>query len=139
MIAEKVAPVADETVAFRLTFTKARQRRPENLDDFESVILRLKDDRWMHEGAPPRPGKRRQDDYALQLLRRAIDEAGEPVPGQAQHISRVPISLWERYCETHDLSVADKLEDRTRAFRKAVIKLQDSGKIVTKRRYAWIS
>ena len=127
MIAETVAPVADETVAFRLTFTKARQRRPENLDDFESVILRLKDDRWMHEGAPPRPGKKEnQDSNALRLLREAIDEVGEPVPGKPHNIRGVKILLWRSYCNTRHLSDSDNPDSQRQAFKRAMSGLHTS-------------
>ena len=81
---------------------------------------------------------RKQGDYALDLLQRAIEEAGEQVPGEAANVRGVPLTLWRRYCDTHNLSVADNDESRERAFRRSVQKLRDAGRIRTKAKQVWI-
>ncbi len=136
MIAEKVDD-PDADIALKLTFTKARQRRPETREDFETVVLRLKDDAWTSENAAP-DRNRKQGDYALDLLRRAIEEAGDKVPGEAANVRGVTLKLWRRYCNTHNLSVADNDDSRERAFRRSVQKLRDAGRIRTKVEKVWI-
>ena len=136
MIAEEVDD-PDADIALRLTFTKARQRRSETREDFETVVLRLKDDAWTSESAAP-DRNRKQGDYALELLRRAIDEAGERVPGEAAKVRGVTLKLWRGYCDTNELSLADSDDSRVRAFRRAVQKLRDAGCIRTKAGKVWI-
>lgn len=41
---------ADTDVSFRLGFRKARERTPDNRDDFQEVTVALVNDEWMHEG-----------------------------------------------------------------------------------------
>ena len=136
MIAEKVDD-PDADIALKLTFTKARQRRPETREDFETVVLRLKDDAWTSENAAP-DRNRKQGDYALELLRRAIEEAGDKVPGEAANVRGVTLKLWRGYCNTHNLSVADNDDSRERAFRRSTQKLRDAGRIRTKAEKVWI-
>ncbi len=42
-------------IAFDLRFTKARERTPENRNDFEPVRITLAGDRWASTGTEPRP------------------------------------------------------------------------------------
>ena len=136
MVAEKVDdPTAD--IAMKLSFTKARQRRPETREDFETVVLRLKDDTWTSEGAAP-ARKRSQGDHALDLLRQAIDEAGEKIPGLPASVRGVSSGLWKKYCETYDLSASDNPLSRERAFDRAREKLLDRKIIKSKLRKVWI-
>lgn len=44
-------------VAFKIDFTKARRRRPETRQDFETVTLTLRDDQWHVDGATEAPRK----------------------------------------------------------------------------------
>jgi hypothetical protein len=136
MIAEKVDD-PDADIALKLSFTKARQRRPETREDFEPVVLRLKDDAWKSEGAAPERN-RSQGGYALELLRRAIEEAGEQVPGEAANVRGVSTELWKKYCETFDLSVSDKSSSRDKAFDRARKKLLDKKAIRSKCGKVWI-
>ena len=62
-------------------------------------MLRLKDDTWSSEGAAP-VRKRSQGDHALDLLRQAIAEAGEKIPGLPASVRGVSAGLWKKYCET---------------------------------------
>ncbi len=68
-VAEKIED-ADADLAMNLNFSKARQRRPETRGNFETVVLRLKDNAWSSEAAAS-DRKRKQGDYALELLRGA--------------------------------------------------------------------
>ena len=79
MVAEKIND-PDADIAMKLSFTKSHQGKPEDKADFADVVLRLKDDSWSSEVAALER-KQKQEDYALDLLRKAIAEAGEKVPG----------------------------------------------------------
>ncbi len=137
MVAEKADdPAAD--IAMRLHFTKSRQRRRETRADYEAAELRLKDNAWTSEPTEERHDGS-QGDYALDLLRRAIADAGEPIPGEPASVLAVPISLWEAYCETHDLSLSDNAKSRAKAFTRAISKLQRQKLIRTKRKKVWIT
>jgi hypothetical protein len=136
LIAEKVEDAAAD-IAMKLSFTKARQRRPETREDFETVVLRLKDDAWTSEGATPKR-KQKQDDYALSLLRQAIDEHGEQVPGLPAGVRGVSTDLWKKYCEICNLSRSDKASSRERAFDRARKMFLDKKIIKSKRGKVWI-
>jgi hypothetical protein len=136
MIAEKIDD-PDADIAMKLSFTKARQRRPENRDDYATLVLRLKDDVWTSEGAVP-DRKRKQGDYALDLLKKAIEEAGERIPGEPASVRGVASDLWEKYCETYDLSTSDNPGSRGKAFDRARKKLLDDKIIRAKRGKVWV-
>ncbi len=136
MIAEKVDD-PDADIALKLTFTKARQRRPETREDFETVVLRLKDDAWTSEGVPPER-KQTQEDHALSILRQAIAEGGEKIPGLPADVRGVSTDLWKKYCETYNLSRSDKASSRERAFDRARKMFLDKKIIKSKLGKIWI-
>src|SRR5207245_1588046 len=39
----------DTDISFSMKFTKARERRPDNRDDFQDVKIALVNDQWEHE------------------------------------------------------------------------------------------
>lgn len=64
----------DADICFTLNFTKARERNPENRDDFAPVTIRLKDDTWSQcpaekKSKPPRLGVNEQ--ALLRILAKA--------------------------------------------------------------------
>jgi hypothetical protein len=136
MIAEKVDD-PDADIAMRLTFPKARERRPETRDDYEPVVLRLKDDAWTSEGAVPKR-KQTQDSYALNLLQQAITEAGEQVPGLPAEVRGVNTDLSKKYCETYNLCSSDNPSSCEKAFDRARNRLLDKKVIKSKLRKVWI-
>ncbi len=136
MVAEKVDD-PDADIAMRLSFTKSRQGKPEDKADFADVVLRLKDDTWTSDAAVP-ARKQKQEDYALDLLRRAIAEAGEMVPGLPASVRGVSTELWKRYCETYNLSVSDEPSSRGRAFDRARKKFLDRKIIKSKLGKVWV-
>ena len=136
ILGEKVEdPEAD--LAMRLKVTKARQRRPETRDDYEPVVMRLKGDRWTSEQAAPER-KRRQEDHALSILRQAIAEGGEKIPGLPADVRGVSTDLWKKYCETYNLSRSDKASSRERAFDRARKMFLDKKIIKSKLGKIWI-
>ncbi len=136
MVAEKVDD-PDADIAMRLSFPKARERQRETRDDYEPIVLRLKDDAWTSEGAATK-SKQKQEDYALELLRNAINEHGEKVPGLPASVRGVSTELWKKYCETYNLSVSDKASSRDRAFDRARKMFLDKKIIRSKLGKVWI-
>ena len=78
---------------------------------------------------------------ALELLQRAIEDAGEPAPDNG-HIPRtnrvVRGSLWRAYCEKGTLTTSDKSDTKDKAFNRAVNKLQEQGVIGIWTDLVWI-
>ena len=62
-------------IAFRLSFTKARERAPENRDDFKPAIITLANDKWSSETAGARVKLSSQQQAALELLTEPMSEA----------------------------------------------------------------
>lgn len=65
-----------DEIAFTLSFEhpgKARRRTPDNREDFETVTVRLKDDRWTSEVAEPATTTRRLTPLGKQFYRAFLD------------------------------------------------------------------
>jgi hypothetical protein len=130
-------PEAD--IAFKVKFTKARERTPENRSDFEEAVIILAADRWSsergHVGAK-RPAK----DRAFDLLRDAIAREGE-VPPANGHIppaaACVTEDLWRRYCEAGCISEGS-VDAARMAFKRAAKKLVHSGRAGKWENWVWI-
>jgi RecA-family ATPase len=73
-----------------------------------------------------------QQQKALKLLKKAIDEAGEIPPG-SNHIPAnvrcVRTSLWRAYCEQGSITQSDKPDTRRTAFNRAAEVLDNRDKI----------
>jgi hypothetical protein len=130
LIAVEQHPTA--AVAFNLTFTKARERTPDNRADYEPATITLANDQWTSSrGAHTPIRKRTGQDRAFELLKEAIAAAGEIPPRSKQippDIHCVDESLWRRYCRLGCLSEPGddplkKAEAEGRAFRRAAGKL----------------
>jgi hypothetical protein len=84
-----------------------------------------------------------QAKIALELLRRAIDAAGEPSPGGRHYptgqIRVVPESLWEAYCKTGSITASDSPDTARKAFRRAAEKLQEFGIVQVWGGFVWIT
>jgi hypothetical protein len=119
-------------ICFKLSFTKARERRPDNRADFDQTIITLANDRWTSErGGHVRTTKRTATDRVLELLREAINREGT-VPAPNSHIPPntrcVTEGLWRRYCDAGTVSEgsdepAKKAEATRKAFQRATQKL----------------
>ena len=78
---ERIKDTSDD-IAFTVTFTKARERNPENSADFEPVTISLRGDEWLHgkvEKVINRPMSDRQQ-LAFEALTSLAAEHGEPLP-----------------------------------------------------------
>jgi hypothetical protein len=123
-------PGAD--IAFQLTFTKTRERTPNNRTDFEPALITLADDTWTSErGGHVRTRSRTTPDRAVELLQEAIIRDGT-IPPANEHIPPntpcVTEGLWRRYCEAGFLTdgspePAKKAEAVRKAFKRACEKL----------------
>jgi hypothetical protein len=82
-----------------------------------------------------------QQRMALNLLRKALAEAGEMAPA-SNHIPKrriVPIELWRTYCEAGRLSNADKPDSRRRAFHRCVADLRSKEIIGVWTDHVWVT
>lgn len=64
---------------------------------------------------------------ALDLLRRAMDEQGQPAPGGSQYppgSRTIPLSAWRAYCDAGTIAESEKPDSRRRAFVRACKDLQ---------------
>lgn len=90
-------------LSFTLKFTKARQRTPDNRDDFEPVTLSLIDDQWSATAAPRGGGKRKMPQHASvarETLQEAIEAMGEPPPPVGPFpdgVKVVKLDTWRTY------------------------------------------
>jgi RecA-family ATPase len=91
-------------IAFKLEFTKARQRKPSNRADYETVNLILENDQWRTEAAKPntkakQPGKNQK--VLLNCLDTVLATSGEPSPkftGMASSGTVASYNLWQKQC-----------------------------------------
>jgi hypothetical protein len=85
IIAEKVNDIQAD-IGMRLTFRKARNRKPDNREDFETVTLTLQDDKWSAGDM----GKRRvkltdMERRAFDVLQAVLADEGEGIRNMARH------------------------------------------------------
>jgi hypothetical protein len=105
-------PAAD--IAFKIRFTKARERTPDNRADFDEAIITLADDTWSSERSThvrtAKPTKPQAADRVFELLAEAIAIDGEVVPSN-RHVPPdargVRLDTWRRYCEAGCISEGD--------------------------------
>lgn len=92
--------------------------------------------------APPRaPKLSAAQQRALQLLGKAIDDAGE-VPPASNHIPAsarcITEDLWRRYCYQGGVSAGDQ-EAKKKAFQRAAESLVASGRVGKWEPYVWVA
>jgi hypothetical protein len=127
-------------LAFKLTFSKARERVRSNRADFDPIIVTLADDEWISEPCDGKGGKKpKAKDRALQLLSEAIMQEGE-IPPACNHIPQgVPCvrrTLWRQY---HKLgTIYDNANTESQAFHRACQKLIADGVIGTWQEWVWL-
>jgi hypothetical protein len=79
---------------------------------------------------------------ALDLLRRAVDDAGESAPASnhvPQHVRVVDLSLWRQYAYEGSVTGSDKPDAKRKAFDRAVTKLQSMGLVGVWGSFAWLT
>ena len=139
-------PTAD--IAFKIRFTKARERTPDNRADFDEAIVTLADDTWSSERGGQSPGKRAAPDRVFELLQDAIAANGViPPEAGAGHVPRdmpcVPLGLWRRCCEMGCISDGDpdpvkKAAADRKAFWRASNRLLDAGRVGKWNDLVWV-
>lgn len=91
---------------------------------------------------PKKPPKfARGAKIAIDMLRRAIDEAGQAPPANNHTPSAaraVAEDLWRTYCYQGSISASEKQEARQKAFKRAADELQASGIIGVWNGWVWI-
>jgi hypothetical protein len=79
---------------------------------------------------------------ALDLLRRALDDAGEPAPASnhvPQHVRVVDLSLWRQYAYEGSVAGSDKPDAKRKAFDRAITRLQSAGLVGVWGKVAWLA
>jgi hypothetical protein len=79
---------------------------------------------------------------ALDLLRRAIIDAGETPPASKhvpQHVRVVALRLWRQYAYAGSVTGSDKPDAKRKAFDRAVTKLQSLGLVGVWEEWAWLA
>ena len=133
-----------DDLTFSLEFTKARERTPENREEFEDVTITLKGDHWeLAKGAGLR-GKKvpASVQTAFAMLHKALDEAGERPPASEhipEHVRCVRLSLWKKYCEMGAITKSDNDDAFRMAFTRAGDKLQQLGLVAVWGEYVWVT
>jgi hypothetical protein len=131
-------PGAD--IAFQMKFTKARERRPDNRNDFEPAVITLADDKWTSAQGVIVRTKPQAKDRALELLKEAIGREGTSPPACA-HIPPdtqcVTVGLWRRYCQLGCITEGDERAAR-KAFERASNALLKAGLIGKWDLWVWI-
>ena len=91
----------------------------------------------MHEPLKRITGKA---SIALDMLTRAIEEAGEIPPANSHipgNVRAVRASLWKRYCEQGSITDSDKPDTQDKTFRRASERLQELGFIGVWDTWVW--
>jgi hypothetical protein len=136
-----------DDLMFTIEFTKARERRPDNRDEFRTATIRLRDDKWeIVEGVlgPKTKGQALSDaaKIALKMLRRASDQVGEapPASNHIPHNARVVReSLWRKYCYDGGITISDEQEAKKKAFQRACESLLSRELIGKWQEYVWLT
>jgi hypothetical protein len=131
----------DSDLAFRLKFTKARERSPENRRDFEPAIVTLADDGWASETGGERyaPHKRTLEDQALDALDEALSKGAQTPLGHPEippDTYCVQLPLWLGYFRKTYIGEA-KPESVERKFRHLAQQLQLKGRIGVQGDWVW--
>jgi hypothetical protein len=126
-------PEAD--IAFSLTFTKARERSPENRADFEPAVVTLTGDTWVSEkGNLSGQRQRTSTDLALDILNDEIARGNGTIPTPN---TRIPpetpclnTTIWRKVFVSR--TIAESPEAAERQFYRAASQLIEKRKLVGK-------
>jgi DnaB-like helicase N terminal domain/AAA domain len=128
-------------IAFRFSFSKARERTPDNRADFEPAIITLANDEWSSErGNVPNGKKAPQKDRALELLEDEINRGGIVPPANLRIPPGTPCieeAQWRQRCKAGCISEGTD-EANNRAFRRAASKLIEAGQVGKHSPWVWI-
>jgi hypothetical protein len=131
---------SDADIAFRLTFTKARERTPDNRADFEATLITLTADVWFSERSGT-AGRRTGKERLLELLTDAIAKEGHIPPANAHIPPDTPCvtdDLWRRYAEAGTITDDLKPDSFRRTFQRNAEKLVDAGWVGRHKPWVWI-
>ena len=102
MVAQKIEG-SEADIAFKLEFTKARQRKPSNRADYETVDIILQNDQWTTTASKTTKAKRRgkNQQVLLNCLDHLLATAGQPSPqltGMPTAATVTNFDLWQKQC-----------------------------------------
>jgi hypothetical protein len=128
-------------IGFKLSFSKCRERSPDNRADFEPAIITLVNDQWLSEKGGNISGakKRQAKDRALTLLIDAVARHGT-IPPACEYIppdtSVVTVGLWRAACAAGCISEGDERANR-KAFERSAKKLLELELIGKHELFVW--
>ena len=125
----------------------AEQKRPEPIDidtdeDGDQITSCVVMPTEGEETAKMRPRVTGQAAVALRLLRKAVDEGGEPAPASNHIVTKnhiVTLSLWRRYCYAGTVTDSGSEAAKRQAFHRCVTRLQEAQAIDIWDEYVWIN
>jgi hypothetical protein len=131
----------DTDVSFRLEFRKARERRPDNRADFDTVNVRLLHGRWEGD-APPAAQPAKASPAAmkyLQALQNVIGDGERPKSKRLHGLHAVHNDDWKAECELLGLLDPEGSKNSQRAkFSKYRTELVIANLVACEGAYTWI-
>lgn len=130
----------DTDISFELTFTKARERTPDNRDDYQTVAIFLKDDQWVCDKPIAKQGKIKPQ--AEKFYRALVNMVGGGDLPNSKRIGgrhAVHNDDWWAECELLGLIDPKEKPDSARAlFSKNRRELVAADKIACRGEHTWL-
>jgi hypothetical protein len=124
MLMERAAQT-DADIAFKLSFSKARRRKPSNQGDFDGVFITLENDVWECKGKTVQKSKSGLSGVA----KHAFDIWQQMHDGEYE--DGVTNEIWRKACiNSNKMSGSDKPKAHEKAFERARLKLIQEDRIV---------
>jgi hypothetical protein len=121
-------------ICFKLTFTKARERTPQNRGAFEPAVITLANDTWTSERGGNVPSKRKLTDLAFDVLKDEIARGHGVIPPATERIPPdtlcITTGAWRKAYELRSLSESPEAAER--AFYRAAKELIEKRKLIAK-------
>jgi RecA-family ATPase len=142
MLLERLEGVAESDIAFRLNFTKARERAPHNRADFEPVTVRLESDQWQVEHTSTRKTgpKKKASPTAMKFHSALLDALAAAGQARTQSSGRISVTMDQWRAECHRLGLIDPKspDNRQRAsFSKYRLELLGADKVACNGDFGW--
>ena len=133
---------ADTDVSFKVEFKKARERRPDNREDFQPVNIFLVDDRWDGDASVgPQHAKNRSPmaKKYFEALQNVVAGGELPKSSRLHGLHAVHNDDWKTECELPGLLDSKGKQNAQRAkFSKYRAELVAANRIACQGEYTWI-
>jgi hypothetical protein len=133
---------ADTDISFKLEFQKARERRPDNRDDFQPVNIFLVDDRWHGDAPSVSQRAKKVSPMAMkyfEALQNVVGGGQLPKSKRLHGLHAVHSDDWRAECELLGLLDPEGRENAKRAkLSKYRAELVAANKVACEGRHTWI-